>query len=610
MDFNNAILAYRGLGQAATNLNGIFRFEDDALFFDNLTGTIAQSPIQVNGSFLIDENIDIILTSNRLNLAGVKNLIANSPILSEIQEILRDFTLLNGFSQAQLSLSGNPNANFFDNLRLNSITGSFIHALAGFPVDILSGNLLITQNIISTDKINARALGSPIIVSGQVSGLEQELIPRLNIAVQNFNFARFPELVQAPIVTNDIRRFIGDFSDFSGQMDVNINLLPNTFRVLIQPERVYALYQPANVDLELHSGNIAITPENIEFSPLYGIISDSPLYVDGLARNYQNAPVLNLVASAKIAPQDIEEYINPLLDEPITVQGIIPIAVSAQGELNDWKILAQATLEKGANVFIRSDIGLPQDKIRVFSLNAQGNTDMIRVNNLELATGDDIIEVGTSASPNPEKVTELRRLIGAYGAINEIQSESPEFENFYIETPNPVNITLLNPAIQAETPFFTEGEMRFKALLNGDVSNPDTTGSAVVENVSIPSRDTFIEFARARLDENALILDESSINIADSSMNINAIASRNFERPFTIRQIIINASMFNIDSIIEALSQPETAEQEEQTPFIIVERGSIEAEELILGDLLAANVRSCFNLSPIGYLPCLICLCK
>ena len=220
--------------------------------------------------------------------------------------------------------------------------------------------------------------------------------------------------------------------------------------------------------------------------------------------------------------------------------------------------------------------------------------------NLEVATGTNIIEVGLSASPLPNVATSLNRILAAEGTIKELQTE-PVFDNFIVTTPNPVDVTLINPIIQpaASTPLLTSGEFQVKALIEGKVSDPQITGNATLNDILIASRETLIDYANIEFDQENIFLTNSIINMAGSPIQVRAIAENDFTRPIVIQEIAISSPFFNVDEIVEALRQPEEeAKREEEVAPVIVNRGILVANELIIGDLVTTNFSSCFSFEP------------
>ena len=599
--FQGASLSYAGLTQPIRDLVGQLRFDPQGVFLNSLRGRIAQSPITAEGT-VRGAIVNINISSPRLDLFAIRQLILTSPFLVTAKDALQDFTSLSGFADTRLKLAGRIDEELFQTLQLDVINAVFQHRQAGFPARITGGRIFLTQNAISFRNIRGVALGATIRLTGIVTGLPAQLNPQLNIIVRNLPFNRIRQVAQSPLVTQDIRQILDEFTDLRGQINANIRLLPQTYSANIGFNETFAIYQPADLPIEVSTGNLIVTPQTITLENLYTILSNSFVYLDGLINNYRTEPVLDLLASARVSSDDIDEYINQYLEEPIVAEGAIPITALAQGQLDDWRLSAQMTLPIGTSLYYREYIGLPQDRIRVASLNAEGTLNRIEVENLEIAVGDDITNVGLSASPLPNIATNLERLLAAQGTINELQTEEPVFENFIVTTPNPLDITLINPVIEDQTQraLFTSGEFTARALLEGNVFSPQVTGNAALNDVLITTRQTLIDYANLEFNVDNIILTDSNINIAGSPMRVAAIADTDFTRPVTIQEMSINSSSFNVDEITEALRQPEeqiTREEEEIAP-IVVNRGILVANELIIGDLITTNFSSCFNFGP------------
>ena len=600
--FRNAVIKLSGYSEPFTNVMGTLTYTPENAYLKNITGKALNSPVVANGIITSDKKITLVLTSPGLDLASAKNFINNSPKLYKTANSISSFSKLSGRTITRLRLNGNiESQDLLKDLQLDVKTMSFINKNLGIPIELRNGQLTITKNALFTNGIEAVILGTPAKVKGKFTGFAASIIqPHLNITTQTFDIDKIRELAKAPAMPKSFRDSLNNFKNLKGKISADIDVYSNYYNIKVNFYNVSALYSSMNTPITIDRGSITINPTNIAFSKLPITISKSSAYLNGHINNYASNPELNLFIASKINSTDIEKYINPMLEFPIKAQGIIPMTSTLNGSLNSWNIDSKLILNKGTDISYQGEIGLPEDTLRVLSLNANGNKNRININNLDISMSNNTTQLPITQISETD-LKNLVQILNANGSIVDLPTTNPLFNKFNITIKNPISIKLLNPLFKSTSgePFFTDGAFAGNITLNGKLTSPYIIGNAYLNKITIPSKETSIDSANVIFNDNDIILTDSNINIDDSEMNIKATLANSFDLPITVKQISITSPALNIDRIVEALKQPSSQEsQMTELPPIIIENGKLNANELVISNLITSNVNSDFNFTP------------
>jgi len=585
---NNADVKYLGFSEIFRNLAGTVKYDDEKTYLENIKGIVAKSPVTVNGTVDRKQNIKLLLTSDRVNLAEGRKLIKNSPILVETEVALRDYPLFSGNSKAELSLSGYlPDKKVFDYVKFNDFKASFFNKIYGYPVNVSGNQVIFTMDAMYTKRMNALTLDTPMTVSGKITGFSAKTpAPNLNFNVPKFELSKIHELNKSKLMPNDVKSYIRKFDNIKGAVSVNANVLPGGYKANIKVYELQAKYLPWNVALSINEGKIIASPDKVYFNNVYGKASKSSVFLNGSFYNYLSNPEMNIIADAKLNSDDINEYISPRFKNQLITKGIIPASAIIKGSSDQWKVIAQLTLNKGANISFQNDIQLPEDKTRIFSLDATGTKSKIDINNMEIALS------------NGATNTNIEHILNIKGIINKINTESPYFNKLSVIASNPINITLFNRALKSfsSEPVFGDGQIKGNIVLNGKVSSPQVLGDVSLYNVTIPSKELTINNSDITLDEMNITLSNSNINLGGSDAAINAVIANVFDYPVLVKNINIDSPSLNIDKISKIFNN--NTSEESDLPLFVVTNGSLHAQELIISDLITYNVLSKFTFTP------------
>lgn len=576
-------LAYRGISKPISKVYGLIKLADNNIFFDKFRGVMAGSLYKANGQ-LINNVLNATISSDKVNLSELYKVLRESQALKALKDQLSDIRNLSGYARVKINLYGRIGENIFKNAEINVIRVNVDAKRLGFPVTFLQGRIFATADRILTQSIRASIPGGIAEINGHISGLRSgRLSPNISFNLRNMDVQAINGLKRLPNLPEELKNYLNDFSDFKGKITVKAQITPNRYVIDAGFNRVYALYRPQKIPLRVRTGSVRITPEVLVFKGIHSRIARSALFLDGLVRNYRLNPNLDLTSAVNINSKDIDKYINPYLDEPIKANGKIPINTDIRGTINNLRISAEATLEKGVNLVLAKGATLPRDRERVFSISVRGNRNNVNIDNFDIV------------------LDQTDYILNVSGAVNNINTSDVSFKNLQIINPQPMEITLLNPLIgtEEEEPFFSQGTVEADLSLNGPVSSPQIIGNVILNNDIVPSRSLHINHAKLSFTDDAYNLEDSNMLVAGSDLQIKATADKTLKLPVNIRAVEITSSSLNLDRVVNAVTKPKGTEAEEPEILpVTVQSGIVKANEFIISNFITSNLVTTFTLSP------------
>jgi len=576
-------IAYKGIARPLEKIQGKIRLVQNNIFFKNLQGIIADSLFKTDGE-IISNTIKASIISDNVNLANLYNILRQSPALKNLKEQLKDISNLSGYAQVNINLYGKIGEDILQNAEVNIIRTSITTKRLGFPVNILSGRIFATANKIWVQSVKATILGGKAEINGQISGLNTgKIYPEIKIISKNLDVRIIKELKKTPFLSKEVKNYLNEFSDFKGYLTLRATILPDKYFIDAKFNRVSAVYKPQKIHIGIRTGSLSVTPDIIKIMSLRSRISKSLFFINGQVRNYKTRPYFNIVSTANVNSKDIDKYINPYLDEPIKIEGKIPVNARIHGNVNNLRILADMTLEKGVKVILPKNVTLPDDKVRKFSLAVRGNINRINIESFDI------------------NLDQNEHILHISGIVDDFTTPEVAFTNLQITNPDPMDITLLNLFIEpdSEEAFFSSGTVKADLLVNGAASSPGIAGTIELINDVIPSRSAKINHAIVEFTDNTILLSESSLNIANSDMQIKGAADKTFHLPLNIRSVEITSSSLNLDKVLKAvIKNEENQNVTSETPPVTVQSGKLSASEFIISNFITNNVTTSFTLTP------------
>lgn len=617
--FNDAYLNYKGYGEPFKKLKGQLRYKNEDLFLENINGNVLENNVTVNGSVgALSKNIDMTISSKNIRLDDAKKFVMKSTLLLKSQKIVRDYTSINGTSSIKLELKGKADADCLKNLVFSNADAIFENRQLGFPVKISQGVLNITDDTVQTQGMHARVGNTDFTVQGKVSNLKANIktkapvLPDLEFKIRKFDASTLNEIAKIPAIPSKVRKILTEFSHSNGYADVSAHVKPSGYNIRLAFNDFEMLYKPKDLPIIIESGKAEIDDKTAYFSDIKGNIASSDFFINGSIKNYAKKPVFEIVSSLKISDDDVER-LSSLLKQPVDMKGMIPISVNIKGNVDNWNLLGKIALDEGTNLSYARQMGLPEDKVRMLTLDAQGRQDKIDIKSLKLFLGTKGNELNYNSPWEFDVDGEKENLLHFSGSIDKLKTFKPVFKNFrmYTNKEKPLSLCIFNPGVtklikNGNEKFISEGKFQADLTMNGYVFSPEILGSILFAQLNIPDYKLSLNNAKIIFSKDNIDLDFKDLKIDDSTMNVSALMDYPLETPLMLKNIKITSEYMNIDRIAAIfVSNKEIMKDDTENikmPAIVIQDGSLNTKELIMRDLITSDVKADVNFTPDGLL--------
>jgi len=108
INFKNATAAFNDVHNLVmTNASGVVSFNDKKTTFHTTNGFINGLPVEVKGDCIVLGKLNVYVTANGQNITKLVNVINSSPILADVQKVVKPFTNPQGTADVFLNIYGN-----------------------------------------------------------------------------------------------------------------------------------------------------------------------------------------------------------------------------------------------------------------------------------------------------------------------------------------------------------------------------------------------------------------------------------------------------------------------------------------------------------------------
>jgi len=613
LKFNNAYLSYNGYGKPFDKIKGQLRYDKEYLYFDNINGFVLGNNVTVNGKIgALNKKINLSVFSPKINLRDAKDFVMTSSLLAQTHTIVEEYTSINGDSAMQLNLKGIADKDCLQSLIFNNPKASFEQSEIGFPVKITKGTLKITDDEVTTEGLNAHAAGMELFIKGRLYNLKANLksnapvIPDLEVKTSKFNPSAINEIMKSSLVPKKIIKIVENFSSpeekKSGNTSVYLRIKPKSLTADINFDDFYIYNKPQKAMVFLSSGKLKITDNSLYFNNLRGKISNSILYLNGNVKNFYKNPSFDVISSLEFNKQDADRLAN-LIKQPVEIKENIPFSTKIKGTNNNWTIQAKVSLDKGTSLTYAKQLGLPEDKIKLLTLDAVGHNDSLKINSLRLDMYDNYEDLSNISKWAFNVESEKENLLNFSGSIDELKSLKPKFKNFriYTNTDKALSVCVLNcgvsPVIKnGNENFLSEGNINADLTVNGSVYNPDIKGYISFSGIKIPDYNLKINKADFLFAKDAVYADFKDFKVADSVMKINATIDYPLQTPLMLKNVNIVSDYINMDNIAKVLVTNKSVMSKDskdiKIPDFVIKNGFLDAKELIMRDLITTDAKA------------------
>lgn len=605
---NNAAVLYRGFGGWFENLRGPLEFHNENIYFNGTTGEVKGSKVIVSGYIKKNLDSELKLVAGSLDLNSAKTFLMESPFLTEVNKVLDDYTEISGISAVEANLKGNLENEPLESLIFRDMNAVFNHKQIKLPVTLNNGTIRVEPDKVYVSNVQGTSEEIGFMINGNVSNVkdyvakEKPLHPDFTLQVDKFDFSKVKKFTQVPLIPEKVRKVLGKFDEFHGNMEVSILAEPENISVKLIPKGISAVYTPYDTFVFVKEGKTEFSGNNIEISELKGVLSESEFDINGFIRDFKQKPEFDFAFNLDINHNDIDK-IRFYSDIPMNAGGIIPFSLAVKGNVENWNVFGRMVLEKGSYLNYITDIGLPRDKVRLITLDAKGSKDKLQVERLRIDMSDSAKKI-VNVADKDKSYEGFINLINVNGVISDLKSKKPLFKDFVIKTndENSISTKLFNPSIgcllnNGCQDFFSRGDFSTNLTLNGFIGNPEIQGNTSFKDITIPDYDAYIKSINLKFEKDTIALKFIGLDIGESKMNINANLDTKLETPVLIKNLHIDSRMFNLDQLAKIFSGNYAGKPGALPPFVIT-NGSLNADELVARDLITTDVRAEFNFTP------------
>ena len=626
--FANGYVNYKGYGAPFNNLKGGLRYDNESVFLDTINGNALGNNVTVNGSVkALTKDIDMTITSKNIKLEDAKKFVMNSTLLDKTQKIVKDFSNIKGTSAIKLVLKGKADGDCLKSLVFSNTDATFEQKQVGFPIKIHQGTLNITDDDVQTNGIQASAANTDFTLKGKVSNLKANLktkapvIPDLELKIRKFDVSTLKEVLKTPIIPVKVKKYLTKIAQSSGFADVSVHMKPSGFKADVDFDNFAMIYQPLqseksyreellyyDLPVLIKTGKAEITDKNMFLSNINAKISNSDFFINGSIKNYTNKPSFEIMSSLEFNPEDANR-LSSLLKQIVAIKNPIPVSVKIKGNTDNWNVQAKMALNKGTSIGYAKQIGLPDDKVRMLTLDAKGENDRIDIKSLNLDLCEKDNELSYKSPWDFDVIGEKDNLLSFSGSIDKLKTIKPVFRNFKIYTNNdkPLSICILNSGANTvihngNEKFFSEGNFQADLTMNGYIFSPNIDGTISFSGLKIPDYKLNLGNANISFSKDAIDVNLKDLKIDDSPMNVKATIDYPLDTPLMVRDMEITSNYINMDKIgkvfVANKDMVSNNNGDIKTPMFVIKNGTLDSKELILRDLITADAKASLSFTP------------
>lgn len=587
VNLNGTNVSIKGLSFPHTAIFGSIKFNDEDCSFKNLKLHALNSSMNLSGK-VKDKITNINISSSALDLGSVFKLIKHSENLKPIYKKMSQIKDISGKSSVVLNLKGDiEDKNIFNDIKADIINGQV--KLEGIPSVIYAQSGIFTANKTEfvANKIHINTIGTKGLIDGSIKEINGKDIYDMSINFENIDNSTLTTLKSLNLSPelNDVLAKLGNFSgSASGYLKINDKISGD---IIFNKLRAY--YLPINMPINIASGNISINDDKFHTNNLNLAIGDSKFNIKG---DFSKDLIGNIQIIGTLLSKDADKYLNKLVKKPINIKKSVPIRLSLNKvSPNNLKISGGFFLDKDNIISYKGASFGSKDAQHIFGGALELSADSIKFNNIGLQEFNNNVTMDNAF----KNILNDKNQFKLNGYINK------DFTNGKLDffAKKFLDINLVNMIIQNKSAprIFEDGLFKGNIIVEGNFNNPKILGAIEITDSLIPSMKFKITNASLLFDTNNIYLKDGKFQIADSQVNIDAVIENILEKPFVIKDISITSKYINIDEILKIFEKNKT-QNKGNTPILVVKKGVLNSEKLIINNLINENAIMNFSFTP------------
>lgn len=582
--FHNATVSFLDVhNMVLQNGSGTLDFKNQDTLFQTKSATLNGKPISVRGTCSLLGNLDFDVVSGGQDLAKLLNTINTSPMLVDIQNLLKPVEKMSGNANVKLNLFGQVkdindivfNKNIFAKGTIELLSDTI--KLKGTPAIKTSG-IVNFKNLDANFALQSLINSSKLDITGKI----KDNYGNVKVVSNRFNLGDGIKALSLNVpYSKDLATINSSFTaQYDGKID-NINLDRLRLKGKIYNNKgAKSTLIVNNSDFELKNSILRLPNINARFGEM-------PILFEGKVTNIAQTPNLNMYVNMKPTQEFFDEFYNKKSLYPIKLKGDVNLTSRITGDLNNINARTILNIAENSHLYyMGATIGDVENPVRI-TTNSTYSQQKIKINNLQY---DKII---TSQNNKPYAKTQLN----ASGTLKMLSANNVAFDNFKIKTQTPSDAKIFN--IIFRKPFMKQGVFTSDLVLNGTSLNPKILGKLGITSIDIPFFDSTIRDIDMDFRHNKIFV-KSKGTVLTNDIQLNAEMKNNLVAPFVIDNVDIKVSDLDINKITDKLRDFEaeatrkptshaTSPQEIDVSQLVINNANIHADKIKVRNINSDN---------------------
>lgn len=546
-NFKNTTASFNGVDMLLKNGEGSLYFKDRDTHLITKNAFLNGKTVKIDGKCSLKGVLDYDVTANGQELEDLLNLLANSPLLENLQKSVPSIKNTSG----KINIA----------LKINANVKSIEEFTAGKNV-VASGNIkLLGDNILFT------SLQMPM----------KNLFGNIKFKNLDADFDLYSVVDKSKIYIKG---------------KVKNKILSSKIKL----DDIAFVY--SNIPVKIFSGSLEIINDKLALYKVNAALDSMPVLIDGSITDIFKNPNFNIYANSKPTQKFIEKYINKNATYPLKVKGDIVYSSRVHGTKDSFNTKTEMNLQADSNIYyMGSTLGDANDPIRIYidaNVSRNHSKNSIYVNNFQY---DKLI----SSQNNKEFVSQQ---LNAKGQIN-INKNDISLQGFRVKTQNPTDAKVFN--IIFKKPLIKQGLFTSNVVINNRINSPKLFGTLNFSGVNIPLLDTTIKDISLDFNEKDIDI-KSKGEVFSNQVTFFSNMENRLVAPYVlndldiylgnldINQIIKSFNKLQIDTDMHKLSIEKSDATSPDITNLIIKKAKIKADSVSVKNILAQNLTANFSL--------------
>ena len=513
---------------------------DTVLESDLYISPLEKAQLEANLAHGHKTKIDLKVKTDKITFLSIKKfaqaLLASLDIANDL-----DAVNVQGYIQSDFALKTDLK-NFESSGYFKVLDGIVTHRTIPVTIKSLCADIDFANNSLSIKKAGANVNGAQINARGEIDSSSNADIAvntdDINIAPL-FNAFAPADLKAAYLLQKGILNV--DFSA-KGRLDnIQLSIAAKIRDFLLKTRTPMPVISVSTKEAALN-----IDPQNIEIVPFDIIFNSSKIHISGGVENYLKNMKINIKAQGDVISNDLKNLLPKEVRSLVGAKGKIPVDAIVKG--NDKKITINAQAYTNAdNHFSPLTVKKMSGKSGLVNFSAVYADDKLIIEDASLYQSPKA-SFGSDFSSNKKGAV---KIAGIDGDVSDLASSRPSLKiSFSIP-----ELLVLSSSVMPDAQIKMRGDLS----ILGDMNNPSYNGFFSIKDVNLPDFLIKVQAADVELNDNLITAKIENLNINNTPLNIDAVASSRFSSIFLIKSLKLTSTNFDVDNIFKAMDQINSA---------------------------------------------------